>query len=95
MVCLFLLSCYSLFYNPVLSLSKVIVPSVYKEWELGMPDWMTSAKIQQQYGFSTFLYQKLDPNAPNFIAKNRGTEAGVYLRYVVDHYENLPDIMGE
>lgn len=55
--------------------TKVVVPAVYKEWIDGTPTWM-EPKIQQKYNFSTFVYQKLDPNKPNYIAKNRGTEAG-------------------
>eukprot|EP01032_Pedospumella_encystans_P029374 gene29374-33172_t len=39
-----------------------------------------------------FTYQKLDPNAPNYFAYNRGTETGVYLKYIVDHYHDFPDV---
>ena len=74
------------------SLNKVIVPSVYKEWVDGMPDWMTSDEIKQKYNYSTFLYQKLDPNKPNYVPFNRGTEGGIYLKYIVDHYDNFPDV---
>ncbi len=74
----------------VIALTKVVVPAVYKEWDQIKPKW-TSLEIQQQYNFSIFLYQKHNPNAPNYI-RNRGTEAGVYLRYIVDHYYHFPDI---
>jgi hypothetical protein len=26
------------------------------------------------------------------MAKNRGTEGGVFLRYIVDHYDSFPDV---
>lgn len=81
-----------LFIN-VLSLRKVIIPSVYKEWGDLPPNWATDESIQSQYQYSLFLYQKLYPDKPNYIALNRGTEGAVYLRYIVDHYFDLPDVM--
>lgn len=54
--------------------------------------WSTSAKIQDQHNFTVFMYQKLDPTKKNYVV-NRGSEGGVYLRYIVDHYDDLPDIM--
>jgi hypothetical protein len=77
---------------PVLALTKVLVPSVYKEWTHAQPKWMTDPEILHKYNYSTFLYQKLDPSAPNYIAHNRGTEGGVFLKYIVDHYDNFPDV---
>lgn len=71
---------------------KVIVPSVYKEWEENPPEWATSDTLQTKYNYSVFIYQKHHPHKPNYIAHNRGTEAGVYLRYIVDHYDNFPDV---
>ena len=54
---------------------------------------MTDESTKRKYGYSTFVYQKLRPNDSNYMLWNRGTEAGVYLRYIVDHYDDLPDIM--
>ena len=54
--------------------------------------WATSEKIQAQHNFTVFMYQKLDPSKSNYVV-NRGSEGGVYLRYIVDHYDDLPDIM--
>jgi hypothetical protein len=71
---------------------KVVVPSVYKEWVKGRPDWATNVTLQQQYGYSVFQYQKLDPAGPHYLPFNRGTESGVYLRYIVDHYDDFPDV---
>ena len=72
--------------------TKVLVPAVYKEYERsGLPPWITDLEAQKKLGYSVFLYQKTDPAAPNYI-RNRGTEAGVFLKYIVDHYDNFPDI---
>ena len=73
--------------------SKVIIPSIFKEYLTGLPSWLTDEALKTQYGYSTFMYQKIHPNESNYIGMNRGTEAGVYLRYIVDHYDNLPDVM--
>jgi hypothetical protein len=73
--------------------TKVLFPSVFKEYVNGAPAWLTNEEVKSKYGYSTFLYQKLYPNESNYIAVNRGTEAGVYLRYIVDHYDDLPDLM--
>ena len=70
--------------------TKVIVPSVYKEWDSKKPEW-TSVEMQKQYNYSIFQYQRLDPTLPNYII-NRGTEGAVYLKYIVDHYHNFPDV---
>lgn len=72
--------------------TKVVVPSVYREWVNNPPSWATDVSIQNRYGFTTFLYQKIDPNKPNYLNFNRGTESGVYLKYIVDHYDNFPDV---
>ena len=75
----------------VWSFTKVIVPSVYREWDHGKPFW-TSVDLQHKFNYSVFVYQKLNASEPNYIDTNRGTEAGVYLRYIVDHYHNFPDV---
>lgn len=93
---LFLLICTScVALSPV---HKVIVPSVYKDWSKGewdkgtIPDWVTNRTLQQEYNYSVYLYQKQNASRPDFIEINRGAEAGVYLRYIVDHYHKFPDI---
>ena len=75
-----------------LGFSKVLVPALYKEWTNGKPDWATDLTIQKKHNFTVFAYQKLDSNAPNYFGYNRGTETGVYLKYIVDHYHNFPDV---
>ena len=44
------------------------------------------------YNYTAFVYQKFNPNEPNYMPHNRGTEGAVYLQYVVDHYDNFPDV---
>lgn len=74
------------------SFTKVIVPSVYEEFKQhGVPAWVTDPQIMKRFGYSVHLYQKLDPEKPNYI-RNRGTEGAVYLRYIVDHYDTFPSV---
>jgi hypothetical protein len=44
-------------------------------------------------GLNTSIYvvDDDDPNAPLRIPKNKGHEAMVYLTYIIDHYNELPD----
>ena len=77
---------------PTLAFTKVLVQAVYKEWIKEKPHWVTDRAVQRKHNFTMFTYQKLDPNAPNYFAYNRGTETGVYLKYIVDHYDNFPDV---
>jgi hypothetical protein len=37
------------------------------------------------------MYQRRRPENPGFVP-NHGYEGGVYLKFVVDHYDNLPDV---
>lgn len=39
------------------------------------------------------IYTVDDPTAPLRVTKNKGKEANVYLRYIIDHYHNLPETM--
>jgi len=87
-VLVILLHCYV-----TLGFEKVIVTSVYKEWLTeGKPSWVTDPEFKKKHGYSVFAYQKLDPSAPHYFGHNRGTETGIYLKYIVDHYENFPDV---
>ncbi len=80
----------------VSSISKVLVPASWKEWAgvpiNDLPLWLQANGSNPSFEFETFSYQKLDAKLPNYIAFNRGSEAGVYLRYIVDHYDNFPDM---
>lgn len=73
--------------------TKVIVPAVYREWvKTGPPDWMTNETLKSDHGYTTFLYQKTTNASANYLASNRGCENGAYYQYIVDHYDNFPDI---
>mmetsp|Transcript_33370 Transcript_33370/g.56022 ORF Transcript_33370/g.56022 Transcript_33370/m.56022 type:complete len:340 (+) Transcript_33370:47-1066(+) len=71
---------------------KVLVPSIHTEYDnVEKPIWLTEEGMKK-YDYEIFLYQRTDPNKPNYIATNRGAEAGVYYRYIVDHYDDFPDV---
>eukprot|EP01036_Dinobryon_divergens_P030327 gene30327-39556_t len=61
------------------------------EFDRQRPHWMDPV-VQEKYGMKVFLYQKLNASEPNYISTNQGSEAGVYLRYIVDHYHTFPDV---
>lgn len=65
----------------------VIVPAVWKEWDRGLPHW---AREDASPLWSVFAYQRRDPSKPRF-APNFGYEGAIYLRFIVDHYDALPD----
>ncbi|MCJ1316524.1 hypothetical protein MMC15_001845 [Xylographa vitiligo] len=44
-------------------------------------------------GVSGALYVVDDPTAPLHPPRNKGHEVMVYLTYIIDHYESLPDIL--
>ena len=67
----------------------VIVPAVFSELDDKIPGWYVSS-LWSKFR-SLYLYQRRYPDLPRF-APNYGTESGVYYRFIVDHYENLPDI---
>lgn len=41
----------------------------------------------------TAIYVADDPTAPLHPPKNKGHEVMIYLTYIIDHYDNLPDVM--
>jgi hypothetical protein len=44
-------------------------------------------------GVETAIYVVDDPNAHYKVPKNKGHESMVYLTYMIDHYDKLPDVM--
>lgn len=75
------------------SFRTVIVPATFDEWEReGTPSWANNSEALRKHGLSVYRYQKLDPSAPHYFGYNRGTETGVYLKYIVDHYHHFPDV---
>ena len=78
-----------------------VVVAHYDEWDslAEMPVWANNsvdpsldenAPLCAGYTVAP-IYQRRHPDAPNFVP-NHGYEGGVYLKFVVDHYDNLPDV---
>lgn len=44
-------------------------------------------------GDSRIIYVADQPSSQNGLPQNKGNEAMVYLTYLIDHYENLPEVM--
>ena len=64
---------------------KTIVVAHYKE-DLSWIDLYLNQ-------FNHVVYTKADPLATNNIPVNKGNEASVYFRYIIDHYDKLPDVV--
>jgi hypothetical protein len=47
--------------------------------------------INNNVHINVLIYDKLNPNNPLNIPVNKGNEASVYLKYIVDYYDNLSD----
>lgn len=50
-------------------------------------DWVYRLKNIQKY----YIYDKENPNNEYNIPVNKGQEASAYLKYIIDHYDNLAD----
>jgi len=59
-----------------------IVVSRYKK----NVDWVYKIK-----NVNILVYDKETPENPYNVPVNKGNEASVYLKYIIDHYETLPD----
>ncbi|RAR03203.1 integral membrane protein [Stemphylium lycopersici] len=62
---------------------KIVIPKTQKE----DISWM-AAEIPDA---PLVVYEVDNPNAENKVPKNKGREAMVYLSYIIDNYDNLPD----
>ncbi|KAF2087460.1 hypothetical protein K490DRAFT_73836 [Saccharata proteae CBS 121410] len=49
-------------------------------------DWL----FEHFPGWSKYIYNVDDPTAALTVPKNKGRESMVYLTYIIDHYDNLP-----
>lgn len=78
----------------------VVVPAVYNRWgnlleeehHAGFertPFWAYENLRKNRH---VFLYQRLSKKEPFFVP-NYGFEGAVYLKFIVDHYDNLPPLM--
>ncbi|CAI7610836.1 unnamed protein product [Penicillium bialowiezense] len=65
--------------------SKVMVVTRTKEED-------TSWIAEQLPDWDTAIYVADDPSAPLHPPKNKGHEVMIYLTYLVDHYDHLPDV---
>ena len=73
----------------------------YDEWDDldEMPVWANNSKDPRVHpdaptarGYTVApMYQRRRPESPGYVP-NHGYEGGVYLRFVLDHYDNLPDV---
>ncbi|KAF7713984.1 Uncharacterized protein PECH_006158 [Penicillium ucsense] len=53
----------------------------------------TSWLAEYFYDWSRKIYVVNDKTAPLTVAVNKGRESMVYLTYIIDHYENLPELI--
>ncbi|KAF2271020.1 hypothetical protein CC78DRAFT_9223 [Lojkania enalia] len=65
--------------------SSVLVIAKTKEEDVG---WMDKEIPDQEKA----IYVADDPSAPLHPPKNKGHEVMVYLSYIIDNYDNLPDV---
>lgn len=62
--------------------TPVIVPAVYEEYDNYFPPWLLRWPV--------WIYQRKFEDQPLF-CPNHGHEGGVYLKFIVDFYDNLPE----
>ena len=70
--------------------AAVVVPAVWDEWSHGVPSWMAPRMppwLSVQY--PVYLYQRHHPNSSCY-CENMAHETGVYLTFLVQHWEALP-----
>ena len=70
-----------------------LVVSVYKEWGENnekVPEWANANASRDNYFVAQPFYQRIEASKPAFVV-NKGFESGVYMRYIVDNYHNLPE----
>ncbi len=49
-------------------------------------------KIKEQIqDINILIYDKENSDNPNNVPVNKGNEASAYLKYIIDHYDNLPE----
>ncbi|KAL2406523.1 hypothetical protein ABEF93_007059 [Exophiala dermatitidis] len=53
-------------------------------------DWLDEVDLGPE--ISKVVYVADDPNAPLHVPKNKGHEVMIYLTYILEHYDNLPDV---
>jgi len=48
-------------------------------------------RINNNKDINVMIYDKENPNNPFNVPVNKGNEASVYLKYIIDYYDDLPD----
>lgn len=74
--------------NPHPHLSKALVVASTKSSNL---TWLEPALRDSHW--TPYVYTTDDASAPLTVPINKGNEAMVYLTYIIDHYDHLPDVM--
>ncbi|ORY19796.1 hypothetical protein BCR34DRAFT_620794 [Clohesyomyces aquaticus] len=69
---------------PEANYSRVLVLPKLKSEHVG---WIS----EELPGLQTAIYEVDNPSADYLVPKNKGHEAMVYLTYIIDHYDQLPD----
>ena len=67
--------------NPNLDVKMHVVVSKYKE----------DTSWTKQLKYPVFVYTKEDISSKYNIPVNKGNEASTYLKYIIDHYDQLPE----
>lgn len=68
----------------------VVVPATYNEFIGITPGFMLELLTSPKR--SLYLYQRFEKELGHY-AHNIGFESGIYLRFIVDHYDDLPEVM--
>lgn len=50
-----------------------------------------ASRIEERFGARVLKYYKCRPNEPHNVPVNKGLEASAYLKYVLDHYDSMPE----
>jgi hypothetical protein len=50
-----------------------------------------AAEIAERFGARILTYYKCRPDQPYNVNVNKGHEASAYLKYILDHYDSMPD----
>ena len=67
--------------------STVLIVAAFKEWgtRVRAPPWLAAQ-------WPVVVYQRLQPLEPCYV-RNHGSEAGIYLHFIVQNYHRLPRVM--
>ncbi len=75
-----------------IAFTKVVVLAGQKGGNSAKSKWATDPVIAQRHNFTLVSYQKSNSNASNYYSYHHGGETGVHLKYIVDHYDDFPDV---